>query len=853
MHRSTLLKQEQEQEQEISIVALVMIIVMFHSFSYNPVESYNLITNHLQQVVCNAIGRRRINGRFVPHHYSHFNGCTFGLCHVYPIVPSFVRPFRRMESAIHDTTFASCPIGPTIINCTTTDAKEEPTNATGSITAFGSGKVTEEEAVHMSVLPVRPFPMELIVDQSIAKEALLLCAVNPNIHGLAIGGRRGTGKTVLARCIRSLLPPIAEAVPCPFVDVPLNVMEDSLVGTIDLEQSLEAGQTVFSPGLLARAHNGVLHVDDINLLEDEAANVLLNVVNEGWVHVEREGLSVRYPCQPCLFVATYNPEEAEFRQHLQDRVGIALTLDTSSLSVPERVDAVDHVIGFTTTTVPYTTKASATSSLTTKTLQTVEEHENKMKQRIIESRERLQRVRITRKQIQYLCEEATRADCEGQRGEIYAAEIAKASAAFHGREFVNAEDLQKAVLLAIAPRARTLESTLEGEGEEDPNKIPDMEEEDDLTTTTTTPPTDKPSETQQLQEEETELEEDEDQQKQQQQPQLEEEDDYIPEEQEEMEQQLILEVPQEFMFGVTSTPINPKLMAFAGWAKKGRAGKGSRIFNFLRGRFVKAVFPKGGKKGKIAVGATLRASAPYQKNRRLRAIGTKREWRMVHIQKDDFRIQKMAKKAGTLVIFCVDASGSMALNRMNAAKGAAISLLTEAYKHRDKICLISFRETTAEVLVPPTKSITMTKSRLESMPCGGGSPLSHGLMTSMRVGLNAKKIKKDVGQVVIVCITDGRANIPMSISLGIVDPTVADSTPLPSRTFLKEEVMECARRLAALPDFNFLVIDTEDKFVGTGFGEELARVGKGNYHHLVETNTNAVEQITRRNLETIRK
>jgi magnesium chelatase subunit D len=123
----------------------------------------------------------------------------------------------------------------------------------------------------------------------------------------------------------------------------------------------------------------------------------------------------------------------------------------------------------------------------------------------------------------------------------------------------------------------------------------------------------------------------------------------------------------------------------------------------------------------------------------------------------------------------------------------------------------------------------------------------------MRVGLNAKKIKKDVGQVVIVCITDGRANIPMSISLGIVDPAVADSTPLPSRAFLKEEVMECARRLAALPDFNFLVIDTEDKFVGTGFGEELARVGKGNYHHLVETNTNAVEQITKRNLETIRK
>jgi magnesium chelatase subunit D len=214
----------------------------------------------------------------------------------------------------------------------------------------------------------------------------------------------------------------------------------------------------------------------------------------------------------------------------------------------------------------------------------------------------------------------------------------------------------------------------------------------------------------------------------------------------------------------------------------------------------------------------------------------------------------MARKAGSLIIFVVDASGSMALNRMNAAKGAAVSLLAEAYKSRDKISLIPFQGEMADVLLPPTKSITMARKRLEQMPCGGGSPLAHALQTAMLTGLNAQK-SGDIGKVVVVLISDGRANVPLCVSMGeAFDPDADENAKdgKPSRQYLKDEVLACAKKMGSLRGFNLLCIDTENKFISTGLAKDIANAAMGKYHQIVKADGKAIASVASLALNDIR-
>lgn len=308
------------------------------------------------------------------------------------------------------------------------------------------------------------YPFTAIVGQEKMCLALLLNAVNPAIGGALIRGEKGTAKSTAVRALAAILPPIetidgcpypiapaeapnelwphaaAETVmrPAPLVDLPLGATEDRVVGTLDLEQALQHGQRRFEPGLLAKAHRGILYIDEVNLLVDHLVDVLLDAAAMGVNRVAREGVAVTHPAR-FILVGTMNPEEGELRPQLLDRFGLAVDVAGSQV-VPERTKIVHRRLAFEANPAAFAAQFAADEAI--------------LKERIVAARTSLPQVVLDEALLALISQICVAFAVDGMRADLVIHKTARTVAAWHGRMQVTEADIQRAAELALLHRRR---------------------------------------------------------------------------------------------------------------------------------------------------------------------------------------------------------------------------------------------------------------------------------------------------------------------------------------------------------------------------------------------------------------
>jgi magnesium chelatase subunit D len=571
------------------------------------------------------------------------------------------------------------------------------------------------------------FPFSAIVGQEDLKLGLLLNVICPSIGGVLLRGDKGTAKSTAVRALRGLLPEIEVVDGCPYscdpattdpgcpagphrdlrvsrrpvplVELPLGAGADRVTGSLDIARALKDGVPAFQPGLLAAAHRGILYVDEVNLLPDHLVDLLLDVAAMGINRVERDGISVSHRARFVL-VGTMNPEEGELRPQLLDRFGIAVEV-TSELAHETRAEVVRRRLAFETDPGSFAAQW--------------DQAERELRRRLQEARCQLARVRLSQDMLKQIVSYCASYGVQGMRADIVMAKTACALAAWAGRDEVISEDVHTAARLSLQHRRRREPLGISSSAAEGPGAGPGGGSADE--------PPDPPRGG----------------------------------------------VPRSGMHGSDDAHgLGDEDRAHDGGSSRPDQGEVFEPIRLqVRGRGLGAHgrrsparsgsghavddAPAGAHGADLSLAATVRAAAPHQ-------LARGRCGGPLLVQPEDLRRHVREGREGNLIVFVVDASGSMRSHRrMVAVKGAVVSLLLDAYRCRDRVCLITFAGRDARVVLPPTSAVERAVELLRELTVGGRTPLAAGLRCAGRLISRQHGVDPD-RRPLVVLISDGQAN-----------------------------------------------------------------------------------------------
>ncbi|MDX6227275.1 MAG: magnesium chelatase subunit [Frankiales bacterium] len=626
------------------------------------------------------------------------------------------------------------------------------------------------------------YPFTAVVGLEDLRLALLINAVSPAVGGVLVRGEKGTAKSTIVRALAGLLPRVDVVAGCRFscdpavpdplcpdgphlsdtgevgvdvrdarlVELPVGASEDRVAGSLDIERALTEGVKAFEPGLLAAAHRGVLYVDEVNLLHDHLVDLLLDAAALGTAYVEREGVSVRHASR-FLLVGTMNPEEGELRPQLLDRFGLTVEV-RASREPAERAEVVRRRLAFEADPEAFVRRFA--------------EDEAALAARIAGARTRLASVTLGDDALREITTVCAAFDVDGLRADLVTARAAIALAAWAGRYDVTTDDVRQAVLLALPHRRRRtpfeepgLDESRLDEALERAQQAGD-EPEPDPDGGGGAPPTEQGSA------------------------------DGSEAAEGESRQHQGGGGESTSAVGATFRPIELRVPGRN--HESGVAGRRSRAEG-SSGRLTGDRTPQG-RPGPVHLMATVRAAAPHQLER------GRRPGSRLELRRDDLREAVREGREGNLVLFCVDASGSMAARqRMSAVKGAVLSLLTDAYQRRDKVGLVVFRGHEATVVLPPTSSVDAAARRMSELPTGGRTPLAAGLARCGEL-LAVERVRDPRRRPLLVVVTDGKATS---------GPSPVDAARAAASRLARQRVAS-------------VVVDADDGHVRLGLAADLA-------------------------------